>query len=237
MRKKGQVILGIILVLWMLQGKVIYATENLEEQEISLGVVTANTLNIRQGPDETQTIIETVSKDTEISLLSKLGEWYVIQTPSGKVGCASMQYIQEKEQNIGGETENGLTQMTEMETMLLNTINQKRKENNLVELTIDDELQNVARLKAIEMVEKDYFSHTSPTYGSPFEMMDQMGITYKVAGENIAGNISPEEAINAWMQSEGHRDNILENGYNYPGIGIAKSPKYGNIFVQMFIGR
>lgn len=237
MRKKGQVILGIILVLWMLQGKVIYATENLEEQEISLGVVTANTLNIRQGPDETQTIIETVSKDTEISLLSKLGEWYVIQTSSGKVGCASMQYIQEKEQNKGGETENGLTQMTEMETMLLNTINQKRKENNLVELTIDDELQNVARLKAIEMVEKDYFSHTSPTYGSPFEMMDQMGITYKVAGENIAGNISPEEAINAWMQSEGHRDNILENGYNYTGIGIAKSPKYGNIFVQMFIGR
>ena len=130
MRKKGQVILGIILVLWMLQGKVIYATENLEEQEISLGVVTANTLNIRQGPDETQTIIETVSKDTEISLLSKLGEWYVIQTPSGKVGCASMQYIQEKEQNIGGETENGLTQMTEMETMLLNTINQKRKERS-----------------------------------------------------------------------------------------------------------
>lgn len=236
MRKKGQVLLGILFILWLVLGKKIYATEALEEEK-NIGIVTADTLNIRQGPDETQTVIETVAKETELTLLSTLGEWYVIQTSSGKVGCASMQYIQEKNQTTEGETENGLTQMTEMETKLLNRINEKRKENNLVELTIDDELQNVARLKAQEMVEKDYFSHTSPEYGSPFEMMDNMGITYKVAGENIAGNISLEEAVNAWMQSEGHRDNILENGYNYTGIGIAKSPKYGNIFVQMFIGR
>lgn len=87
------------------------------------------------------------------------------------------------------------------------------------------------------MVNKKYFSHTSPTYGTPFAMMINNGVTYKTAGENIAGNPSIEGAFNAWMNSEGHKKNILSNNYNYIGIGIVKSDTYGYILVTMFIGR
>ena len=87
------------------------------------------------------------------------------------------------------------------------------------------------------MVQNGYFSHTSPTYGSPFDMIKNYGISYKTAGENIAGNSSNSGAVNAWMNSEGHRANILNNSYNYTGLAVVNSPKYGKIYVQMFIGK
>ena len=68
-------------------------------------------------------------------------------------------------------------------------------------------------------------------------MMKSFGITYKAAGENIAGNSKLEGAVTAWMNSEGHKANILSNAYNYTGIGIVESPKYGKVLVQMFIGK
>lgn len=104
-------------------------------------------------------------------------------------------------------------------------------------MQIDNELQNVARIKANDMVDNNYFSHTSPTYGSPFDMIKNFGISYKTAGENIAGNSSNSKAVNAWMNSEGHKANILNNSYNYTGLAVVNSPKYGKIYVQMFIGR
>lgn len=105
------------------------------------------------------------------------------------------------------------------------------------ELIIDDELQNIARIKAQDMVDNNYFSHTSLTHGSPFDMMQNFGINYKTAGENIAGNSSNNGAVNAWMNSSGHKENILNNSYNYTGLAVVNSPKYGRIYVQMFIGR
>lgn len=104
-------------------------------------------------------------------------------------------------------------------------------------LKIDNELQKIARIKAQEMVDKNYFSHTSPTYGSPFDMMKSFGISYKSAGENIAGHSSNSGAVEAWMNSSGHRANILNSSFNYTGIGVVSSPKYGKIYVQMFIGK
>ena len=116
-------------------------------------------------------------------------------------------------------------------------INAKRVANGLSALKINDEVQNVARVKAKDMVDSNYFSHTSPIYGSPFDMLKNYGISYKTAGENIAGNSSNSGAVNAWMNSEGHRANILNSSFNYTGIGVVKSPKYGKIYVQMFIGK
>ena len=98
-------------------------------------------------------------------------------------------------------------------------------------------MQRVAKAKAQDLVANNYFSHNSPTYGSPFDMMKSFGISYKTAGENIAGNSSLEGAVKAWMNSTGHRENILNNAYNYTGIGVVDSPKYGMIMVQMFIGK
>ena len=87
------------------------------------------------------------------------------------------------------------------------------------------------------MVENNYFSHTSPTYGTPFEMMQNAGITYISAGENIAGNSSIDDAITSFLNSEEHSKNILSNTYNYIGIGIEKSNTYGYVIVLMFIGK
>ena len=99
-----------------------------------------------------------------------------------------------------------------------------------------NKLLKLARLKADDMVKKNYFSHSSPTYGSPFDMMKNYGLSYKVAGENIAGNPSLEGAVNSWINSSTHRENLLSKSYNYVGIGIAKSPTYGYIVVAMFAG-
>lgn len=98
-------------------------------------------------------------------------------------------------------------------------------------------MQRVARIKAQDMVDNKYFDHNSPTYGSPFDMLKSFKISYKAAGENIAGNSSNSAAVTAWMNSSGHKANILNGNYNYTGIGVVKSPKYGKMYVQLFIGK
>ena len=85
------------------------------------------------------------------------------------------------------------------------------------------------------MKDLGYFSHTSPTYGSPFQMMKSFGISYRTAGENIAkGYASPEAVVNAWMNSPGHRANILNSTYTHIGVGYVPS---GNYWTQMFISK
>ena len=86
------------------------------------------------------------------------------------------------------------------------------------------------------MIDKNYFSHTSPTYGSPFDMMKSFGISYTAAGENIAkGQNSPQSVMNAWMNSSGHRANILNKSYNQIGVGVAKDSRGNLYWTQMFI--
>lgn len=93
----------------------------------------------------------------------------------------------------------------------------------------------MAHEKSRDMSANGYFSHISPTYGSPFDMMKKYGITYRYAGENIAmGQRTPEEVVKAWMNSEGHRKNILSPNYNYIGVGYVAQ---GNYWTQEFIGK
>ena len=129
------------------------------------------------------------------------------------------------------------SQMNSDEQEVFKLINGQRTNNGLPALKNDNELQRVARIKAQDMVDKNYFSHQSPTYGSPFDMMKSFKISYKTAGENIAANSTNNGAVTAWMNSSGHRANILNNNFNYTGIGVVSSPKYGKMYVQMFIGR
>ena len=76
--------------------------------------------------------------------------------------------------------------------------------------------------------------HESPTYGSPFEMLTSFGISYRAAGENIAmGYSTPEAVINAWMNSSGHRANILNANYTTIGVGYVAD---GNYWTQEFTG-
>lgn len=120
------------------------------------------------------------------------------------------------------------------EDEVIRLVNEIRVQNGLKALTKNWELCRVARYKSQDMVDKRYFSHTSPTYGTPFEMMKSFGITYRTAGENIAyGQRTPREVVNAWMNSSGHRANILNSSYTQIGVGyVAK----GNYWTQMFIG-
>ena len=123
------------------------------------------------------------------------------------------------------------------EKEVFNLINKQRTANGLSALKVDNEVQRVAKIKAQDMVNNNYFSHNSPTYGSPFEMLQSFKVSYKIAGENIAGNSSNSGAVNAWMNSLGHKANILNGSFNYTGIGVVSSPKFGKVYVQMFIGK
>jgi uncharacterized YkwD family protein len=122
------------------------------------------------------------------------------------------------------------------EQKMVELVNQERAKYGLAPLKVNMELVRVARLKAQDMVENNYFSHTSPTYGSPFEMMKQFGISYRTAGENLAGAPSVEVAHQSLMNSSGHRANILNPSFTQVGIGVVEGSAYGKIFVQMFIG-
>ncbi|MED4238473.1 SafA/ExsA family spore coat assembly protein [Priestia megaterium] len=122
------------------------------------------------------------------------------------------------------------------EEQVVQLVNQERAKVGLKPLKSNWEVARVARYKSQDMIDKNYFSHTSPTYGSPFDMMKNFGITYSTAGENIAaGQATPKEVVNAWMNSEGHRKNILSSQFTEIGVGYAKGGSYGHYWTQMFI--
>ncbi|MEX3747365.1 MULTISPECIES: SafA/ExsA family spore coat assembly protein [Lysinibacillus] len=120
-----------------------------------------------------------------------------------------------------------------VEQEVVKLVNAERAKAGLPALKEDWELSRVAKYKSQDMHDKKYFDHTSPTYGTPFTMMKNFGISYKSAGENIAqGQPSAEEVVKAWMNSSGHRANILNESYTHIGVGYVKD---GNYWTQMFI--
>ena len=117
---------------------------------------------------------------------------------------------------------------------VLTLVNRERAANGLSALRLDDTLSRYAAVKSQDMHDNGYFSHTSPTYGSPFDMMKSFGITYNYAGENIAmGYSSPEAVMTAWMNSAGHRANILSANFTTLGVGYGAD---GGYWTQWFIG-
>ena len=122
-----------------------------------------------------------------------------------------------------------------VEAEVLNLVNQQRQKQGLKPLQMDWELQRVARIKACDMAQAGYFSHQSPSYGSPFDMMKHYGIAFKSAGENIAqGQTSAQSVMDSWMNSQGHRENILKPDFTHIGVGYCQQ---GNHWVQMFISK
>lgn len=127
---------------------------------------------------------------------------------------------------------------TKEQLEVLEIVNKERKANGLKPLTLNKELSNVATVKSQDMINKGYFDHTSPTYGSPFDMMKSFGISYKAAGENIAKDQkTPSEVMNSWMNSPGHRANIISPNFTELGVGVAKDSKGTIYWTQMFIGK
>ncbi|MGB7604625.1 MAG: SafA/ExsA family spore coat assembly protein [Lutisporaceae bacterium] len=123
-----------------------------------------------------------------------------------------------------------------LESEVVRLVNVERSKHGLQALKENWELSRIARYKSADMANKNYFSHTSPTYGSPFRMMESFGIRYSSAGENIAmGQRTPQEVMNAWMNSPGHRANILSPSYTQIGVGLAKNQSGKAYWTQMFI--
>ena len=126
------------------------------------------------------------------------------------------------------------TAVVNYENEVIRLVNEIRVKNGLNPLISDWELSRVARYKSQDMKDNNYFSHTSPVYGSPFNMMKKFGISYKTAAENIAkGQKTPQAVVNSWMNSSGHRANILNPSYKKIGVGYVAG---GNYWTQMFVG-
>lgn len=129
------------------------------------------------------------------------------------------------------------TKLGDQEQRMVDLVNQERTKNGLAALIVDLEVAKVAAIKSQDMADNNYFSHNSPTYGSPFDMMKKFNIKYLHAGENLAGNSSVESAHRALMNSSGHRQNILSPDFTHIGIGIRPSSRYGYLYTQMFISK
>jgi len=122
-----------------------------------------------------------------------------------------------------------------MEEQVVELVNVERSKNGLSPLTINKQVSNVAQIKSEDMRDKNYFNHTSPTYGSPFQMLKQFNVSYSYAGENIAkGQKTAQAVVNAWMNSEGHRANILNKNFTQIGVGYATKGST-TYWTQMFI--
>ncbi|WP_396327201.1 CAP domain-containing protein [Hydrogenoanaerobacterium sp.] len=123
-----------------------------------------------------------------------------------------------------------------MQNRVVELVNKERTSRGLSALTANSKLSDVATLKSQDMADLNYFDHTSPTYGSPFDMMKQFGISYTAAGENIAmGQPTPEKVMEGWMNSDGHRKNILSSSFTQIGVGVVKNSNGQYIWTQMFI--
>lgn len=128
----------------------------------------------------------------------------------------------------GNEEDDIIIIPSEIELELLSIINQKRAENGAGPLELDDSLTAVAFSHSLDMVQRNFFDHNNPDGLSPFDRMGNHGISYSSAAENIAaGQETPEEVIESWMVSDGHRENILNPVYTKIGIGIARGGTYG----------
>lgn len=141
----------------------------------------------------------------------------------------------EEDQAPNEDQSNQASELNQFEQEVFNLTNVERTNNGLPAFEIHLDLSKVAREKSNDISINNYFAHNSPVYGSPFDMMRSFGIDYRTAGENIAqGQRTPAEVVNAWMNSPGHRANILNGDFTHIGVGYVES---GNVWTQQFIGK
>lgn len=126
--------------------------------------------------------------------------------------------------------------LNEDEITVFELVNEYRVKKGLQKLELSNDLQKVAEIKAQDLLTSENFSHDSLIYSKTFNIIKEKNIKYNVAGENLAGNVSSKKAVEAWINSETHNANLLDDEYNYTAICVVESSVYGKIFVQLFIG-
>lgn len=213
------------------------AYRNVMEKEC---IVTTDKLNIRTGPGLVYPVVGVAERDQAMEILGAIGQWYVVLLSDNSVGVVSGEHV--KINKIASpipaegdnEPETGDVSGNDESDLLFDMVNQTRIENQLNPFVWDAGLNRVAQIKAEDMVANNYFSHDSPDYGTPFNMLKQMGVHYKTASENIAAHSSVEAAHQKIMESVAHSANILSLRYNKMGVGVVRA-QGTNIIVQLFI--
>lgn len=161
-----------------------------------------------------------------------------IEMPKGDHGTGTSTDLNSADDNINhGDSKVEQSAPSSEAEAVLNLVNAERSKAGLKPLKMSEELRSIANLKARDMADKNYFDHTSPTYGSPFQMLQDFGVHYSAAGENIAaGQKTPEEVMNSWMNSSGHRANILNANFDTLGVGVYQGGSFGIYWTQLFTG-
>lgn len=166
--------------------------------------------------------------------LGRIYPYERVHLPHGSEGETTNHNSQNDNIEMQNDTPQGTTTSAEA-GQILNLVNNERAKQGLSSLTLSNELTSIANTKAEDMRDNNYFDHTSPTYGSPFEMLQRFGVQYSAAGENIAaGQKSAEAVMRDWMNSSGHRANILNREYKELGVGYVTGGSYGTYWVQLF---
>ncbi len=124
-------------------------------------------------------------------------------------------------------------QLEQFRIEVLELVNQYRAEAGVAPLSTDSTITKLAQIKCDDMADNDYFSHTSPTWGDFQNVFKYENVSYRYIGENIAyGQRTPEAVMDSWMNSDGHRANILSENFSHIGIGYNTD---GNYWTQLFV--
>ncbi len=133
------------------------------------------------------------------------------------------------------ETESSNTAVSSYEQKVVELVNVERQKAGLSALTLDSKISSVARTKSKDMADNNYFAHQSPTYGSAGDMLRKSGINWSAWGENIAsGQRTPEAVVTAWMNSPGHKANIMSTNFSKIGVGYVTNSNGTPYWTQMF---
>jgi len=231
--------------------KVYYQTHNLSKEDLDelvkkystnyqididsfINQLKANAVNTNKQPVSNKTTQPTSTSDSKTNTTGTKNN-SVEQTTKDKQSTTNTTANENTSTNQSTNQATTQSSLSAFEQQVVDLTNNERAKYGLAALKIDTDLSKVARAKSQDMSTNNYFDHNSPNYGSPFDMMKSFGISYKAAGENIAkGQTTPEEVVKAWMNSEGHRANILSEKFTHIGVGYVKD---GNYWTQQFIGK
>lgn len=233
--------------------------------DYSYATIIPKSTTMHSGPTSDGNIVARLKAGDRVKVIGKLNGWYVANIPNtNKVGCISPNNAKlysaqpastaptaakpiPKTTAPVNPTKTGTTTNTPVATgtgtlstqgsKILQLANAERAKVGAKPLKASTDLNKLATMKSQDIVDKNYFSHQSPTYGSPFDMMKTYGISYMYAGENLAINRDADAAHNAWMKSEGHRRNILNPDFTELGIGLYPKGNGSYVYTQMFIGK
>lgn len=198
---------------WVLKSKVSQSAHSLSKQKIYKTTSTKST------------VLKTLNAKTNVTIVGKSGERYKVKSGSTVGWVVSSKF------KIGSYTPT-------FEEQVVKLVNKERAAAGLKALKSSSKLNNVAETKSKDMRDKGYFSHTSPTYGTPFNMLKKFGVSYTAAGENIAaGQTTPAAVVKSWMNSSGHKANILSKKYTHIGVGYVSGGDYRHYWTQLFIAQ